>query len=60
MRFYFCSLNSSDERQKEVSKFNYAKLSVELGYTDVALSELKSFVATYPNSEYITEAKELW
>jgi len=57
--FLFCSLNSSDDQQKEVSKFNYAKLSVELGYTDVALTELKSFAATYPNSEYITEAKEL-
>ncbi len=57
--FLFCSLNSSDPQQKEVSKFNYAKLSVELGYTDVALNELKDFVATYPNSQYITEAKEL-
>jgi TolA-binding protein len=57
--FLFCSLNSSDATQKEISKFNYAKLSVELGYTDVALSELRSFVATYPNSQYITEAKEL-
>lgn len=57
--FLFCSLNSSDKQQKEVSKFNYAKLSVELGYTDVALNELKGFVAAYPNSEYITEAKEL-
>ena len=57
--FLFCSLNSSDPQQKEVSKFNYAKLSVELGYTDVALNELKGFVSAYPNSTYITEAKEL-
>src|SRR5262249_47205654 len=57
--FLFCALNSTDEQQREVSKFNYGKLSVELGYTDVALTELKSFVATYPNSEYIDEAKEL-
>ncbi len=57
--FLFCSLNSNDAQQKEVSKFNYAKLSVELGYTDVALNELKSFIATYPNSEYTDEAKEL-
>jgi TolA-binding protein len=57
--FLFCSLNSSDVTQKEISKFNYAKLSVELGYTDVALNELKGFVVTYPNSQYITEAKEL-
>lgn len=57
--FLFCSLNSTDKQQKEVSKFNYAKLSVELGYTDIALTELRSFVTTYPNSEFATEAKEL-
>ncbi|MEP6681701.1 MAG: tetratricopeptide repeat protein [Parafilimonas sp.] len=57
--FLFCSLNSSDKQQKEVSKFNYAKLSVELGYTDVALTELKNFINAYPNSEYGNEAKEL-
>ena len=57
--FLFCSLNSTDKQQKEVSKFNYGKLSVELGYTDVALAELKGFVSTYPNSEYTNEAKEL-
>ena len=57
--FLFCSLNSTDKQQKEVSKFNYGKLSVELGYTDVALTELRGFVSSYPNSEYSTEAKEL-
>ena len=57
--FLFCALNSSESKQKEVSKFNYAKLSVELGYTDVALNELKNFITTYPNSEYNNEAKEL-
>lgn len=57
--FLFCSLNSTDAQQKEVSKFNYGKLSVELGYTDAALTELKSFVSAYPNSAYNNEAKEL-
>ena len=57
--FLFCSLNSSNAKQKEVSKFNYAKLSVELGFTDVALNELRSFISTYPNSEYNTEAKRI-
>ncbi|HXL56652.1 MAG TPA: tetratricopeptide repeat protein [Chitinophagaceae bacterium] len=57
--FLFCALNSSNKIQKEVSKFNYGKLSYELGYTDVALNELKDFVAAYPNSEYAGEAKEL-
>ncbi len=57
--FLFCALNSSNPTQKEISKFNYGKLSYELGYTDVALSELKDFVAAYPKSEYINEAREL-
>lgn len=57
--FLFCALNSSNSTQKEISKFNYGKLSYELGYTDVALNELKEFVSSYPRSEYNTEAKEL-
>jgi len=57
--FLFCALNSSNKTQKEISKFNYGKLSYELGYTDVALNELKGFISTYPNSEYAGEAKEL-
>src|SRR6266542_45606 len=57
--FLFCALNSSNKAQKEISKFNYGKLSYELGYPDVALNELKGFITTYPNSEYAGEAKEL-
>lgn len=57
--FLFCALNSSNKAQKEISKFNYAKLSYELGYNDVALNELKSFLAAYPKSEYVNEAREL-
>ena len=57
--FLFCALNSSNATQKEISKFLYAKLSYELGYQDVALTELQNFLATYRNSSYATEAKEL-
>ena len=57
--FLFCSSNSSNSRQKEISQFNYAKLSFELGYQDVALTELQSFLQLYPNSEYNREGKEL-
>ncbi|WP_153800696.1 tetratricopeptide repeat protein [Foetidibacter luteolus] len=57
--FLFCALNSSNLTQKEISKFNYGKLSYELGYQDVALNELQGFVTGYPKSEYIVEAKEL-
>lgn len=57
--FLFCAANSSNEKQKEISQFNYAKLSFELGYQDVALNEFQKFIDKYPQSEYITEAKDL-
>ena len=57
--FLFCAANSSNEKQKEISQFNYAKLSFELGYQDVALNELQKFIQKYPQSEYNTEAKDL-
>ncbi len=57
--FLFCSSNSSNDKQREISTFNYAKLSYELGYQDVALSELKSFLQQYPQSTLRDEAREL-
>jgi len=57
--FLFCASNSSNPIQKEISVFNYAKLSFDLGYQDIASSELQSFIATYPDSRYLPEAKEL-
>jgi tetratricopeptide (TPR) repeat protein len=57
--FLFCALNSSNAAQKEVSQFHYAKLSYELGFTNVALTELQQFTGQYPRSTYINEAREL-
>src|SRR4029077_15791257 len=57
--FLFCSSNSSNPAQREISKYNYAKLSFELGYQDVALTELQDFLKQYPNSTYNKEAREL-
>lgn len=57
--FLFCASNSSNPTQKEISKFQYAKLSYELGYQDEALNSLKSFLNEYPSSVYTTEAKDL-
>ena len=57
--FLFCASNSSNPGLKEVSKYNYAKLSYELGYEDEALNSLRSFQADYPNSVYSNEAKDL-
>lgn len=57
--FLFSSSNSSNLTQKEVAAFNYAKLSYELGFQNVASIELKGFIGTYPTSKYMGEAKEL-
>ena len=57
--FLFCSSNSSNPVQKEISQFNYAKLSYELGYPDIALTEFQNFLQQYPNSTYAREAREL-
>jgi TolA-binding protein len=57
--FLFCSSNSSNGEQKEISKFQYAKLSYELGYQDEAINSLSAFLADYPLSKYNNEAKEL-
>ncbi|NNV54480.1 tetratricopeptide repeat protein [Limnovirga soli] len=57
--FLFCALNVSNSAQKEISRFNYGKLSYELGFTDIALTELKDFIAVYPKSVYNSEAKDL-
>ena len=47
--FQYCAYNSSNRKQQEISRFNYAKLSYELGYQDIALNEMKKFLNDYPN-----------
>lgn len=57
--FAFGARNNSNPQQQEISRFNYGKLSYELGYQDVALTELTNFVKTYPQSANNKEAKEI-
>lgn len=57
--FQYSANNSSNRKQQEISRFNYAKLSSELGYQDIALNEMKTFVDLYPNSVYATEARDI-
>lgn len=57
--FLFASSNSSNATQREIARFNYAKLSYELGYQDEALKSLRSFLNDYPSSQYQDEAVEL-
>ncbi len=57
--FQFGASNNSNKVQQRVSAFNYAKLSYELGYEDIALKEMKGYLKNYPNSEYDAEGKEI-
>lgn len=57
--FLFSASNNSNPTQKEISRFNYAKLSYELGYQDESLNSLRSFLNEYPTSVYRDEAIEL-
>ncbi len=57
--FLYSANNSSNRKQQEISRFNYAKLSYELGYQDIALAEMNRFLDLYPSSEYAVEAKEI-
>jgi TolA-binding protein len=57
--FLFSSVNNSNPTQREIARFNYAKLSYELGYQDEALKNLRSFLDDYPGSAYHDEATEL-
>ena len=57
--FKYSADNSSNRLQQEISRFNYAKLSYELGYNDIALSSMNQFLSAYPNSVYANEGKEI-
>jgi len=57
--FQYAAYNSSNLQQQKVSRFQYAKLSYELGYQDVALKEMKDFLKDYPSSEYEAEGREI-
>lgn len=57
--FAFCARSNYNPKQQEISRFNYGKLSYELGYQDAALSTLRQFTVEYPNSGYVNEAHEL-
>ncbi len=57
--FLFSSSNTSNGSERQIARFNYAKLSYELGYQDEALNNLRSFLNDYPDSPYREEATEL-
>lgn len=58
--FLLCATKSQNLSQKEISLFNYAKLSAALKDYSTAVSTLDKFIISYPNSVYVDEAKALW
>ena len=57
--FQYCAYNNSNLTQQRISRFNYAKLSYELGYQNIALAEIGKYLTDYPNSDVDAEAKEI-
>ena len=57
--FQYSAFNNSNQLQQQISRFNYAKLSYELGYQDMALDEMKKYLHDYPNSDDDAEAREI-
>ena len=57
--FQYAANNNSNRKQQEVARFNYAKLSYELSFQDIALTEMKRFLDLYPVSPYASEGREI-
>ena len=55
---FFISGNQKNDKM-ELAKFNHAKISLDLGYEDQAITGLTDFLNQYPNSVYVTEAREI-
>ena len=57
--FFRASKLNFDKQLQEEGLFNYAKLSYELEFHEVALDAIQEFIKTYPGTAKITEAKVL-
>ncbi len=57
--FFRASKLAFDKSLQEEGLFNYAKLSYELEFHEVALDATQEFIRTFPSSKKITEAKIL-
>ena len=48
---------TGSNNHKEIARFFYAKLSLELGFLDLGFQKLSDFLTSYPNSSYLNEAR---
>ncbi len=58
MAFEEASKLSFDPFVKEHAEFQFAKLSFDLDYHDITVKAFQYFIITYPESDFIYEAKE--
>ncbi|MGK6353064.1 tetratricopeptide repeat protein [Parapedobacter sp. DT-150] len=58
--FFMASKLDFDPSMKEEGLFNYAKLSYELEFHQVALDAVTEYLKTYPNNKRLEEAKTLY
>ena len=57
--FGYCISGKIQEPKRELAQFYYAKLSFELGFEDMAMNGLASFLINYPSSKYLAEANDI-
>ena len=57
--FFEASRVNFNKKVQETAAFNYAKLSFELSFQNVAITAFQSFINDYPKSEYADEARGL-
>ncbi len=50
---------AKDAKLAEESAFQYAKISYDVGKTDIAISEFENFMKTYPSSDHGIAVREL-
>lgn len=50
---------AKDRKLAEESAFQYAKISYDVGKSDVAITEFEKFLAAYPSSDHGTAVREL-
>ncbi|RYG39394.1 MAG: tetratricopeptide repeat protein, partial [Chitinophagaceae bacterium] len=57
--FFRASRLDFDKAIQEEALFNYARLSYELEFNQIALESIQNYIKTYPSSRKISEAKTL-
>lgn len=57
--FVQCMSNNPNIQEQQNASFLYAKLSLDLGFVDIALSTIKKYIQEYPKAEDLREAQDI-